>query len=166
MPSDLRHFNDSQIGAAARLLRQFHDATADFPEVRKRKAEVLCHNDWSPTNAVFQAEMPYGIIDFDTVAPGMRAWDLGYSAFTWLDFGNSDYTGDEQIRRLIVFSDAYGLKECSPAQIAAHAVARQTALATVAKSDGKAELEQWSASAAAWTVTNVLERVSPTGYRN
>ncbi len=165
VPTDLRHFSDSQISAAAKLLRQFHDATTDFEEVRRRKAEVLCHNDWGPTNAVFHAEMPYGIIDFDTVAPGMRAWDLGYSAFTWLNFGNSEYTGDEQIRRLIVFSDAYGLKECSPAHIAVHAVARQTALATAARSDDKAELEMWSASAAAWTVTNVLERVSPTGYR-
>ncbi|RVI98961.1 hypothetical protein CN193_22055 [Sinorhizobium meliloti] len=40
-----------------------------------------------------------------TVARGLRLWVLGYSAFAWLDLGNFDYTGDEQIRRLLLMAD-------------------------------------------------------------
>ena len=30
---------------------------------------------------------PTGMIDFDTARPGSRLWDLTYSVWTWLDFG-------------------------------------------------------------------------------
>ncbi|PSJ60405.1 phosphotransferase [Pseudaminobacter soli (ex Li et al. 2025)] len=164
VPSDLGHFADFQLAAAGALLRRFHDATANFTEVRERNAEVMCHNDWAPTNAVFCDGVPYGMVDFDTIAPGLRLWDLGYSAFTWLDLGNPDYTGDEQVRRLSVLADGYGLANCSAAQIAGYAVARQTALAVSGRVQGKKEMVDWAASAASWTVLNVTERISPTGY--
>lgn len=81
VPRDLGHFDDDQLCAAARLLRRFHDATVDLAAVRPHQgAEVICHNDWGPPNAVFQNERPWGMIDFDTIAPGLRLWDLGYSA--------------------------------------------------------------------------------------
>jgi hypothetical protein len=95
------------------------------------------------------------MIDFDTIAPGLRLWDLGYSAFSWLDLGDPDYTGGEQHRRLSIFADAYDLPSCSASQIAVHAVARQTALATSAEARGKAEMARWARSAAAWTVANL-----------
>jgi Ser/Thr protein kinase RdoA (MazF antagonist) len=160
VPLDLDHFDDRQLSAAAALLRRFHDATASLV----RAAEVICHNDWGPPNAVFVDGLPTGIIDFDTIAPGLRLWDLGYSAFAWLDLGNPDYTGDEQIRRLFVFAKGYGLRECSAAAIAAYAVARQTALAVSGKIHGNADMAAWAESAATWTVLNVTERLIPTGY--
>ena len=104
VPRDLGHFSDAQLAAAAALLRRFHDATASFERVGRAQAEVICHNDWGPPNAVFRGGLPYGIIDFDTIAPGLRLWDLGYSSFSWLDLGNPDYTGKEQLRRLFVFA--------------------------------------------------------------
>jgi aminoglycoside phosphotransferase (APT) family kinase protein len=124
----------------------------------------MCHNDWTPTNAVIRDGVPYGMVDFDATAPGLRLRDLGYSAFTWLDLDNPDYSGDEQVRRLSVFAEGYGLASCSVAQIAAYAVARQTSLAVLGRMHGKIEMADWAASAASWTVLNVTERMSPTGY--
>ncbi|TAV41553.1 phosphotransferase [Rhizobium leguminosarum] len=164
VPLDLDHFSDIQLLSAAALLRRFHDATAYSPLAQKQNAEVLCHNDWGPPNAVFREGLPYGIIDFDTIAPGLRLWDLGYSAFAWLDLGNPDYTGEEQIRRLSVFAEGYDLPVCSPAQIAAYAVARQTALASSGRVKGKTQMADWAASAAYWTIVNVTEKLLPTGY--
>ncbi|GAA3109195.1 hypothetical protein GCM10010520_62170 [Rhizobium viscosum] len=164
VPDDLGHFDDAQLAAAVRLLRRFHDATSDFPLVRDMGAEVMCHNDWGPPNAVFRDHLPCGMIDFDTLAPGLRLWDLGYFAFVWLDLGNDDYTGDEQIRRLEVVAQAYGLASCTVCRIAIHALARQTTLATAGRVQGKADMAEWAAAAADWTVLNVLEQLSPTGY--
>ncbi len=164
VPPDLDHFDDEQLSAAAALLRRFHDATVSLVREQDGGTEVICHNDWGPPNAVFVDGLPTGIIDFDTIAPGLRLWDLGYSAFTWLDLGNPDYTGDEQIRRLFVFAKGYGMKQCSAAAIATYAVARQTALAVSGKTQGNAEMAAWAESAAIWTVLNVTERLAPTGY--
>jgi thiamine kinase-like enzyme len=164
VPDDLGHFDDAQLAAAARLLRRFHDATSNFPLVLDAGAEVMCHNDWGPPNAVFRDRQPCGMIDFDTIAPGLRLWDLGYFAFAWLDLGDDDYMGDEQIRRLEVVAQAYGMAGCTSTQIAIHALARQTALAAVGRVQGKADMAEWAAAAACWTVLNVLEQLSPTGY--
>lgn len=124
----------------------------------------MCHNDWGPTNAVFRNGMPYAIIDFDTIMPGLRLWDLGYSAFVWLDLGNSDYDGEMQIRRLSIFADAYDLPICSAAQLAAYAIARQTTLAATAAAQGKKEMADWARTAADWTVSNVAALILPSGY--
>lgn len=163
VPSDLGHFSDAQLSAAAALLRRFHDATVDFPPVREQVAEVICHNDWSPPNAVFREGLPCGMIDFDAAAPGLRLWDLGYSAWLWLDLGNPDFAADEQLRRLTGFADAYGLQPGSADQVAAYALARQTSLAVYAERSGKAELARWAASSAAWTVSNITEKLLPIG---
>lgn len=162
VPTDLAHYGDGQLAAAAALLRRFHDATADFEATRRAGAEVICHNDWGGPNAVFRDQVPYGMIDFDTVAPGARLWDLGYSAFSWLDLGNTDYSGDEQVRRLSVFAGAYGLAGCGPAEIAAYALARQTALAASGRRRGMTAMAEWAVAAALWTATNVVERLLPT----
>lgn len=165
VPRDLGHFDDRQLLSAAALLRRFHDATADFPTVLDGGAEVMCHNDWGPPNGVFQDGLPYGLIDFDTIMPGLRLWDLGYSAFSWLDLGNGDdYTGEEQIRRLTLFAEGYGLPACSPPQIAAYALARQARLASWARHEGMLEMADWAASAAGWTALHVIEHLLPTGF--
>ncbi|MCB1489649.1 MAG: phosphotransferase [Bauldia sp.] len=163
VPRDLGPHGDGTLAAAAALLRRFHDAAADFDGLKGR-GEVVCHNDWGPANTVFRDGMPSGMIDFDTAAPGSRLWDLGYSAFVWLDLGNDAYSGEEQVRRLGVFADGYRLADCTATGIAVHAVARQTALAAWGRLQGKADMADWAAAAAAWTILNVTERLVPTGY--
>lgn len=164
VPSDLGTYSDDQLAAAANLLRGFHDATADMPAIQATGFEVACHNDWAPTNTVFVDDMPAAMIDFDTAQPGERLWDLGYSAFTWLDLGNDDHAPDEQVRRLGVFAAAYGHAECTTSRIAAYALARQTMLATSTRARGKIEIAKWAASCADWTALNIVGRLMPTGY--
>lgn len=162
VPRDLGHFEDAQLAAAARLLRQFHDATEGSTLV-PAAAEVICHNDFGPPNAVFRDSIPWAMIDFDTAAPGTRLWDLGYSTFSWLDLGDGDYSGPEQIRRLELFTDAYGHPACSPGLVAVHAVARQTSLAAHGRRIGDAAMADWAAACGAWTAAHVLEALLPTG---
>ena len=165
VPDDLGPYDDAQIAAAARLLRAFHDATADFAAEHAPQAEVICHNDFSPTNAVFRDRMPVAMIDFDAARPGLRLWDLGYTAFTWLDLGNPEHDGPTQIGRLQVLADAYGADRCSAETVAAFALARQTALAISAGGRGQTELARWAKDCAVWTAENITERLLPTGYR-
>lgn len=161
VPSELGHFDDAALAAAAGLLRRFHDATAEFPVVVEASAEVVCHNDFSPTNAVFRDGLPIALIDFDTLAPGTRLWDLGYSAFTWLDLGNEDYSGDEQLRRLAVFAGGYGLATCPPEVILSHATVRQNALAATARAAGQSDMAEWAAAAAEWTARHMASKSMP-----
>jgi phosphotransferase family enzyme len=73
------------------LVRAYHDAAATFPwagrqwqlEVRQ-PVETVCHNDLSPWNTVFRAGVPVALIDWESAAPGPRAWDLGYAAWRWV----------------------------------------------------------------------------------
>ena len=164
VPTDLAHFDDAQLVAAARLLRRFHDATTELGAVLAAGAEVLCHNDFGPPNAVFRDGHPYAMIDYDTVAPGSRLWDLGYSAFSWLDLGNDDYTGPEQVRRISAFANAYAHPQCSDAALAIHAVARQFHLATWGETIGQVAMCDWAHAAATWTMKNVVVPLNRTGF--
>ncbi len=162
---DLGFYDDRQIFAAARLLRAFHDATADFARERAPRAEVICHNDFAPTNAVFRDGLPVAMIDFDAARPASRVWDLGYTAFTWLDLGNADHDGPAQVDRLRALAEAYGTDCCSAETIAAFALARQASLAISAGCRGESKLAGWAKDCAAWTAENVVERLLPSGYR-
>ncbi len=164
VPVDLGMYKDNQLTAAANLLRRFHDATADMLAVREGGVEVACHNDWAPTNTVFVEDMPVAMIDFDTARPGERLWDLGYSAFTWLDLGNDDHDVVEQVRQLGVFAAGYDHADCTACRIAVYALARQTALAASTRARGKLDIAEWAASCANWTALNIVERLLPTGY--
>lgn len=167
LPSDLAvdadGFSDAQLGAAAVLLRRFHDATESFEPVRRSGAEILCHNDWTPANTVFRASMPYGMIDFDTVAPGTRLWDVSYSAWTWLDLSDPAYSADEQLRRLQLICVSYDHPSCTLAHLTAYLPTRQAGHARWARDRNMAAAEAWALKCMYWTVQHVTERVHPTG---
>jgi len=99
--------SDRTLEAAARLIRRYHDATASSGLAGSR--EVVCHNDLSPCNFVFQDGLPVAIIDFDAAAPGDRLEDIGYALFLWLNLGNDGPLPREQARRIRVFCDAYAI---------------------------------------------------------
>jgi aminoglycoside phosphotransferase (APT) family kinase protein len=114
-------WDDAVLTAAAALLRRLHDATAGFgpPQPRWRlpprePAEVVCHNDFAPHNLVFRARVPVAVIDFDTSAPGSRAWDLAHLAYRIVPLtapGAPDAPAtpdDERDRRLALLCRAYG----------------------------------------------------------
>ena len=163
LPADANGFSDDQLATAAALLRKLHDATESFAPVQEKGAEVLCHNDWTPANTVFRGTVPYGMIDFDTVAPGTRLWDVSYSAWTWLDLGDPAYSPEEQLRRLTLFCAGYGHKSCTVAHLAAYMPTRQAGRARWARDRNMREGEAWALKCMYWTVQYLTERVHPTG---
>lgn len=103
---------------------------------------------------------PWGIIDFDTAAPGERLWDLGYAAFLWLDLGNRDYSGAEQARRLSLFATAYGRANYTLSKVIAYTIKRQLTLAERGRLEGDMALAEWAADAAQWSRQHLIGRVA------
>ncbi|KTD56754.1 Phosphotransferase enzyme family protein [Legionella santicrucis] len=111
--------------SAAKLLREFHDASQSFlteisPEKKhwqlppREPQEIICHGDYAPYNVVLHGEKAIGIIDFDTCHPGPRIWDIAYALYRWAPFTNphnQDGFGsiEEQIKRGRLFCQSYGL---------------------------------------------------------
>jgi hypothetical protein len=143
VPADLGPFEDRVVVAAARLIRSYHDATVAFAG----SAEVVCHNDLSPCNAVFVSGIPVALIDFDAAAPGTRLWDLGYAAWLWLDIGNQEMSGHEQQRRLSLFVGAYD-PELAIEDVLETMLARQRSLMG---DPGDPDRSAWAADCFAWT---------------
>ena len=115
---------EDNLLAAARLLRRYHDAGAEYAATLaggetwmlpgQTPAEVMCHGDFAPYNVTFVDGRVSGMIDFDTLHPGPRVWDIAYGVYRWVPFvspGNPDfrYEVGEQIRRMKAFADAYGM---------------------------------------------------------
>lgn len=103
--------------AAAKLLRRFHDAVESFvppPDARWRVApglhQVICHNDWSPSNALFRDHVPVAMLDWDSAGPGSRTWDVAASAYWWVPLrpGIATLSLVSKASRFALFCDAYG----------------------------------------------------------
>lgn len=109
--------DEATLVGAAQLLRRYHDAVADFEppydaqwaQVAPGKHELICHNDWAPGNALFDEHRPVAMLDWDSAGPGSRAWDLAYSAYTWVPLDlKSEPDLERSALRLRLFCDAYG----------------------------------------------------------
>ena len=107
------------------LIRAYHDAAATFPWTGRewmlethQPVETVCHNEVFPWNTVFRAGVPVAFIDWDTAAPGPRAWELGFIASVWVPFWHDKLcrsaglpTGvAEKARRFRLLLDAYGVE--------------------------------------------------------
>ena len=151
LPDDL--FNDRVLTDAAKLLRRCHDAGEDYIKrltgeepwmlPAREPAEVMCHGDFAPYNVTFREGGVYGIIDFDTLHPGPRLWDLAYAVYRWVPFmapsnpeSREDLAG--QLRRLKLFSDAYGLREAEKAQLPSGMIERLQSLVSYMREEAEA----------------------------
>ncbi|MCG8478044.1 MAG: aminoglycoside phosphotransferase family protein [Spirochaetales bacterium] len=112
------------VRSAARLLRAFHDRSRGFLPLLtagdvwmlepREPIEVMCHGDYAPYNVTTDRWRARGIIDFDTLHPGPRMWDLSYAVYRWASFTapenpDSRFSLSEQIRRGTVFFDTHGV---------------------------------------------------------
>ncbi|WP_336208823.1 phosphotransferase [Nonomuraea sp. LPB2021202275-12-8] len=144
VPGSVAHYpvpdyvwSDAALRALARLLRDYHDATAGYTPPdgatwyfpARPGAEVVCHGDVAPYNCVFRDGLPVAFIDFDTAHPGPRLWDVAYAAYRFVPLtavgnGEAVLPVPEQARRLRLLCDAYGLPASGRA-VLPEAVARR-----------------------------------------
>jgi hypothetical protein len=106
------------LTAAAKLLRRYHDSLEGFAppaDARWRSVapgvqEVICHNDWSPSNALFAGRVPVVMLDWDSAAPGSRAWDVARSAYWWVPLSPRVRPPSlaDKAARFGLFCDTYG----------------------------------------------------------
>ena len=110
--------DEATLVRAAKLLRRYHDSLQGFvppPDARWRFVppgahEVICHNDWSPSNALFRGHVPIVMIDWDSAGPGSRAWDVAVSAYNWVPLNPRVVPPSlaDKAARFALFCDAYG----------------------------------------------------------
>jgi Ser/Thr protein kinase RdoA (MazF antagonist) len=142
----------------ARLVREFHDAVADFvapPDARwqvlipaETPAEaIIAHHDLAPWNLVVDSGR-LAFIDWDVSAPGSREWDVAYAMRGFVPLSaNPAYRRDDAPARLRAFADAYGLtsdqREAVVPMLARRAVAVHDFLASQASRGVSPWARQW-----------------------
>jgi Ser/Thr protein kinase RdoA (MazF antagonist) len=92
-------FSDEQVGAAMRLLREYHDTFGE---------EVVCHGDYGPWNIVWRDGLPVAVIDFDDLHIGDPADDVAYALRVFISYGFAEAPPDELVRRTGSALAAYG----------------------------------------------------------
>jgi hypothetical protein len=108
-----------QLARAARLIRSFHEAVADFvPPADARwqvnilpdRSEIIAHHDLAPWNLVVGDQ--WAFIDWDGAAPGSRLWDLAWAAAGFVPLSADPHLQRaDASARLRTFVDAYGLDD-------------------------------------------------------
>lgn len=110
-PADV--WTHASLAQGAALLRELHDLTAGTPLAGD--AEVVCHNDLSPRNTVYQDNgdglRPVAFIDWDQAAPGRRLDDLAHMCWQYTGLGQSQVSAIEAGGLLRVICDGYGLRD-------------------------------------------------------
>lgn len=105
--------SDASLVRVAQLVRQFHDLTAGGQLAHGE--EVVCHNDLSPRNTVYQdlgsGLVPVAIIDWDIAAPGQRIHDVAHVCWQYANLGPLVTDVDEAARRVALIADAYDLED-------------------------------------------------------
>lgn len=116
---------DNMLKSSAKLLRSYHDVSGMYIEKLTHKEvwmlpsispiEVMCHGDFAPYNVTIMGEEAAGIIDFDTLHPGPKMWDIAYAVYRWVPFMNPSnpngcFSLEEQIRKAKLFLDTYDVK--------------------------------------------------------
>jgi hypothetical protein len=164
VPGDVAHYplpeyawSDAALEALAKLMRSYHDATTGFrpPEdarwyfPAREPAEVLCHGDIAPYNCVYRDGLPVAFIDFDTAHPGPRLWDVAHAAYRFVPLSHNIATEEEQIRRLRLLCDAYGLTDAERAALPEAVAARLRGLVDHIHEQAAAGSEAFAAHLAA-----------------
>jgi aminoglycoside phosphotransferase (APT) family kinase protein len=123
--------SDEELARVGGLIRDLHVATRSFvapPDARwqfmvgaPRDGGVICHNDLSPDNTVYEpAGKPRAFIDWDLAAPAPPLWDLAWAAYRFVPlYADADcerlgYPVGRQAERLHLLCDAYGLEDREP----------------------------------------------------
>jgi thiamine kinase-like enzyme len=150
LPEFMLH--DSMIVSSARLLRSYHEVSGRYIDRLSSKdewmlpavapIEVMCHGDFAPYNVTIVDQEAFGIIDFDTLHPGPRMWDIAYAIYRWVPFTNQTnaegyFSLDEQIRKAKLFLDTYGVNHGERESLPQMMVERLTKLVSYMQSQAE-----------------------------
>jgi Ser/Thr protein kinase RdoA (MazF antagonist) len=91
-------FSDTQLAAAFRLLRRYHDALGNG---------LVCHGDFGPWNLVLRDGLPAGMIDFDDVRRAEASEDVAYALRAFVSYGLAEEEPAELVRRTHLALEAY-----------------------------------------------------------
>ncbi|MDX3002579.1 phosphotransferase [Kribbella solani] len=121
---------DAALDSVAVLLRDYHQAVADFRPVGLEWAEpvpdayvdgLIGHNDPNLDNVVFRDGVAVALIDFDLAGPGSALWDVATAVRLWAplrpDADIHDVRRGRSAERLRRFADSYGLSEPDRARL-------------------------------------------------
>jgi Ser/Thr protein kinase RdoA (MazF antagonist) len=121
----------SGLHRVGRLIRDLHDASADFsppPGARWNvaippdRADLVCHHDLAPWNLVLSTDR-WVFIDWDGAGPGSRLWDLAYAikGFVPLEDGGDPASDGPRLRAMAEgYELSAGQRSRLPALIGAH----------------------------------------------
>lgn len=119
-----RCYEDQALVEVATIVRRLHDMASSFlpptgshwrTDPHAPVGRLLCHNDLSPANTIFQDGHPAAFIDWDFATPTTALWDLSYAVRTFVPLYSPDdcsrmgYPADQQAHRLALFCEAYGM---------------------------------------------------------
>lgn len=123
---------DEALISFCKLVKRFHDIGEEYIEALtgieewmlpvRTPIETMCHGDLAPYNIAMEGKEAVGIIDFDTLHPGPRLWDIAYSLYRWIPLMSPDNpesfgSEDDKHRRLELFIRTYGLNNISNKEI-------------------------------------------------
>jgi len=131
--------SDELLVSFSKLVREYHDIGETYINQltgeenwmlsTKSEVETMCHGDLGPYNIAVNGNDITGFIDFDTLHPGSRSWDLAYSAYRWVPLmspenAESFGTESDKQRRLKLLIDTYGYAGLGAEQILTDVIKR------------------------------------------
>ena len=116
---------DASMQRVGRLLRDLHDASAEYvlPDeavwnvvIPPDRCDLVVHHDAAPWNLVVGRDR-WTFIDWDTAAPGSGLWDLSYAAHGFIPL-SPDTAPDTAGRLLGLLAAGYGLSDDQRVELA------------------------------------------------
>ncbi|MCZ2809998.1 phosphotransferase [Modestobacter sp. VKM Ac-2979] len=144
-------WSTTDLGAVGRLLRDFHDAAADFappPDavwqtaIPADREDLVVHHDPAPWNLV-RRPAGWALIDWDAAGPGSRLWDLAYTAQTAVPL-RADRPLAPTLPRLRAVVDGYGLDDAGRAALVPMLHRRVTAMVELLRSGAANGRRPWA----------------------
>jgi Ser/Thr protein kinase RdoA (MazF antagonist) len=144
---------EGRLRQATRLIREFHDAVADFtppPDARWQTlipaegAEIIVHHDLAPWNLIIN-DTQWAFIDWDVAGPGTRLWDLAYAIRAFVPLSaDPALRRIESDRRLRLMADTYGLTEAERYEIIPMLARRTRAMHTFLAEQAAIGTQPWA----------------------
>lgn len=137
-----------RVGA---LIRDFHDATAEFTPpadahwnvvIRPDAEDLVIHHDLAPWNLVLGTKR-WVFIDWDNAGPGSRLWDLAYAAHGFARLEPITPVSSA-CRRVAALADGYRLDQSGRDHLVNLLVPRIMSMFDVLREGGETGAQPWA----------------------